>query len=179
FCWISKILMLFFCLAQYHRNKRCTEVTVNASLKSEVFLPCHFNISHHNETEWVYWSYYSSNLVMIMINGRIFFDSPSQGRVSSFPNLARGGNFSILIHELQSSDTGTYLCELNSECWRVKISELPESKISPFSETKELNSWLFFFAGVGVFILLFIIFSLTVILVPFLKKILFFILYAI
>ncbi len=141
---------------------------MNASLKSEVFLPCHFNISRYNETVEVNWSHYSS-LVTIMINGRIFFESPTEGRVKVYPLLSKHGNFSILIRDLQSSDIVTYTCELKSECWRVKINEqvkingLPERKISSFSEAEELNSkhWLFFFAGAGIFIILFIIFKRT------------------
>ncbi len=141
---------------------------MNASLKSEVFLPCHFNISRYNETVEVNWSHYSS-LVTIMTNGRIFFESPTEGRVKVYPLLSKHGNFSILIRDLQSSDIATYTCELKSECWRVKINEqvkingLPESKISSFSEAEELNSkhWLFFFAGAGIFIILFIIFKRT------------------
>ncbi|XP_042595244.1 uncharacterized protein LOC109104016 isoform X1 [Cyprinus carpio] len=159
--YISHLWIFFGALvssnAQNHGNKRCTEVTLNASLNSEVFLPCHFNISHCNETEGVNWSSYSSNLVTIMINGRMFFGSPSEGRVNVFPLLSKHGNFSILIHDLQSSDIGTYLCKLKSECWRVKISERPHSEIREINET---NPWFYFAAGAGLFILLFIAFSL-------------------
>ncbi|XP_016358887.1 uncharacterized protein LOC107701404 [Sinocyclocheilus anshuiensis] len=154
--YISHLWIFFGALvssnAQYHRNTRCTEVTVNASLKSEVFLPCHFNISHHNETESVNWNRYSS-LVTIRINGRIFFHSLSEGRVNVFPLLSKHGNFSILIHDLQSSDIGTYTCRLNSECWTVKINERPH-------RINESNPWFYFAAGAGLLILLFIAFSL-------------------
>ncbi|XP_016124034.1 uncharacterized protein [Sinocyclocheilus grahami] len=154
--YISYLWIFFGALlssnAQYHGNTRCTEVTVNASLKSEVFLPCHFNISHHNETESVNWNHYSS-LVTIRINGRIFFHSPSEGRVNVFPLLSKHGNFSILIHDLQSSDIGTYTCRLNSECWMVKINERPH-------RINESNPWFYFAAGAGLLILLFIAFSL-------------------
>ncbi len=126
-----------FILALDRRNSRCTEVTVNASLKSEVFLPCHFNISRYNETVEVNWSHYSS-LVTIMINGRIFFESPTEGRVKVYPLLSKHGNFSILIRDLQSSDIGTYTCELKSECWRVKINEHVKSNGPPHSKIRGL-----------------------------------------
>ncbi|XP_052473027.1 uncharacterized protein LOC128029325 [Carassius gibelio] len=157
--YISQLWLFFGALISSNtldlRNTRCTDVTIRASLKSEVSLPCHFNISHYNKTEEIKWSHHYS-LVTIKNNGIIYFHSPSEGRVSSFPNLAKGGNFSILIHDLQSSDIGTYFCELNSECWRVKIMELPE-------KTEKLNSnhnsWFYFFAGAGIFTLLFCIFN--------------------
>ncbi|XP_026083011.1 uncharacterized protein LOC113058987 isoform X1 [Carassius auratus] len=133
-------------------NTRCIDVTVNASLKSEVFLPCHFNINHYNGTLTVNWSHSSATdrLVTIMTDGKIIFHNPSEGRVNVFPLLSKHGNFSIFIHDLQSSDIGTYFCELNSECWRVTI-------IKRFSES---NPWFYFAAGAGLFILLFIAFSL-------------------
>lgn len=110
---------------------------MNASLKSEVFLPCYFNISRYNETERVNWSRYSS-FVKIMINGRIFFESSTEGRVNVFPLLSKHGNFSILIHDLQSSDIATYTCELNSECWRVKIIEHVKINGHPYSKIRGL-----------------------------------------
>ncbi|XP_052431378.1 uncharacterized protein LOC127972113 isoform X1 [Carassius gibelio] len=157
---ISRLWIFFGALvssnAQYHRKTRCTEVTVNASLNSEVFLPCHFNISHLNETEEVMWSHYYS-FVRIMINGRIFFDNPTEGRVNVYPLLTKHGNFSILIHDLQLSDLGTYDCKLKSECWMVKITERPHSEIREINET---NPWIYFAAGAGLFTLLFIAFGL-------------------
>ncbi|XP_059371136.1 uncharacterized protein LOC132108445 [Carassius carassius] len=92
-----------------------------------------------------------------MINGRIFFDSRTEGRVNVFPLLSKHGNFSILIHDLQSSDLGTYDCKLNSECWMVKITERLHSKIREINET---NPWIYFAAGAGLFTLLFIAFTL-------------------
>ncbi len=140
--WYHTESFIFWCpfiLALDRWNTKCKEITVNASLKSEVFLPCHFNISCYNETESVKWtkdfdwSRYSS-LVTILINGRIFFDSHSEGRVNVFPLLSKHGNFSILIHDLQSSDIGTYTCELKSECWRVKINEHVKINERPYSK---------------------------------------------
>ncbi|KTG35297.1 hypothetical protein cypCar_00047871, partial [Cyprinus carpio] len=108
-------------------NTRCINFTINASLKSEVYLPCHFNINHYNGTLAVNWRCHSTidSLVTIMTDGKIIFGSPSEGRVNVFPFLSKHGNFSILIHDLQSSDIATYICELNSECWRVQIIERP------------------------------------------------------
>ncbi|XP_016092190.1 uncharacterized protein [Sinocyclocheilus grahami] len=158
--YISQLWIFFGALVSSNTldrwHTRCTDVTIRASLRSEVSLPCHFKISHYNKTEKIKWSHHSS-LVTITNNGIIYFDNPSEGRVSSFPNLARGGNFSILIHDLQTSDIGTYFCELNSECWRVKIMELPKTE----QLNSNRNSWIFFFAGAGIFTLLFIIFNRT------------------
>ncbi|XP_077064926.1 uncharacterized protein LOC143716320 [Siphateles boraxobius] len=139
-------------------NTRWTEVTINASLKSEVFLPCHFNISLDNETDTVKWThkFNGAPLLRIMNNGSIFFDT-TEGRVSVFPLLFKGGNFSILIHDLEPSDIGPYFCERSSERWRVEITE-SEPQVE---KTVELNSWLFFLAGAGLFTLLFIVFYLT------------------
>ncbi|XP_042627620.1 uncharacterized protein LOC109083696 [Cyprinus carpio] len=149
--YISHLWIFFGALVS---SNGCIYVTVNASLKSEVYLPCHFDINHYNGTLAVNWRRHSTikSLVTIMTDGKIIFGSPSEGRVNVFPLLSKHGNFSILIHDLQSSDIGTYICELNSECWRVKIIE--QYRIS------ESNSWLYFAAGAGLFILLFIAFSL-------------------
>ncbi|XP_077064925.1 uncharacterized protein LOC143716319 isoform X2 [Siphateles boraxobius] len=139
-------------------NTRWTEVTINASLKSEVFLPCHFNISLDNETDTVKWThkFNGAPLLRIMNNGSIFFDT-TEGRVSVFPLLFKGGNFSILIHDLEPSDIGPYFCERSSERWRVEITESePQVERRP----DELNAWLYFAAGAGLFILLFIGLSL-------------------
>ncbi|XP_073673296.1 uncharacterized protein [Garra rufa] len=158
--YISRLWIFFGALVSLnaldHRNARCDEVTINAPLKSEVLLPCNFSVENYNETQGVNWRHFSS-LVTITIGGKIFFDRPSEGRVNVFPLLSKHGNFSILIHDLQSSDIGTYFCELNSECWRVNINERP---YSPY-RNNESNPWFFFAAGAGLFILLFIGFSLS------------------
>ncbi|XP_051719709.1 uncharacterized protein LOC127496114 [Ctenopharyngodon idella] len=159
--YISHLWIFFGALVSSHaldrRNRGCTEVKISASLKSEVFLPCHFNESFGNETETVKWSNTSRGvtLLTIMENGRIIFESPTEGRVKIFPLLFRDGNFSILIRDLEPSDIGPYFCELRNECWRVEIIErLIERR------RDELNPWFYFAAGAGLFILLFISFSL-------------------
>ncbi|KAL1260603.1 hypothetical protein QQF64_008430 [Cirrhinus molitorella] len=174
--YISRLWIFFGVLVSLNAldrwNERCIAVTINASLKSEVLLPCNFVIGNYSETESVNWEHYS-RLVTITINGKILFDSPTEGRVNVFPLLSKHGNFSILIHDLQASDIGTYFCKLNSECRRVNIIERPdisqtldrqntrrvEEKTEDLSSNQ--NSWLFFFAGAGLFILLFIIFNRT------------------
>ncbi|XP_051719997.1 uncharacterized protein LOC127496249 isoform X2 [Ctenopharyngodon idella] len=143
------------------RNIGCTEVKISTSLKSEVFLPCHFNKSFDDETETVKWSNTSSGvtLLTIMENGRIIFESPTEGRVKVFPLLFRDGNFSILIRDLEPSDIGPYFCELTNECWRVEIIQLAEKTVD--LNSYHHNSWLFFFAGAGLFTLLFLVFNRT------------------
>ncbi|XP_067307938.1 uncharacterized protein [Pseudorasbora parva] len=160
--YITHLWIFFGALVSSHAldrwNRRCTEVAISASLKSEVFLSCHFNISFGRET--VTWSHFSngafSSLLRIMHNGSIYFDSP-QRQVSVFPLLFNDGNFSILIHDLEPSDIGPYFCELSSECRRLEIreSERPVEK-----SLDELNPWFYFAAGAGLLILLFITFSL-------------------
>ncbi|XP_057207497.1 uncharacterized protein LOC130565006 [Triplophysa rosa] len=132
-----------------------TLFTINASLKSEVFLPCYFKTSQNttNKTERGRWGHFS-NFLTISQDGNIVFDDPREGRVTVFPILAAGGNFSIIIHDLQISDFGTYCCELNRECCRVKITQ------SAHPEKHELNPWIFFAAGAGLFFLIFIAFYL-------------------
>ncbi|XP_051963718.1 uncharacterized protein LOC127630267 [Xyrauchen texanus] len=133
-----------------------TSITINSSMKSEVFLPCHFDNKTRNTSEIVQWSHLSS-LLRITQDGNINFYNPREGRVNVFPILAYEGNFSILIHDLQPSDFGTYCCELSRRCWRVEITESPR----PAEESNEnpINPWLYFAAGAGLFILLFIAFS--------------------
>ncbi|XP_067221694.1 uncharacterized protein [Chanodichthys erythropterus] len=128
-------------------NTRCKEIKISASLKSEVFLPCHVNKSFDNEIETVKWSNSSSGatLLTMMNNGTIIFHSPREGRVSVFPLLFNDGNFSILIHDLEFSDIGPYFCELNRECWRVEITDrlietfrTPDPKDSPITTVYSL-----------------------------------------
>ncbi|XP_068069726.1 uncharacterized protein [Danio rerio] len=142
-------------------SERCTDVSIDTSLKSKVSLPCHFNTSLDSDT--VTWRHLNNGdtLVKIIADGRIYFDNPREGRVTAFPLLVEEGNFSILIHDLESSDVGVYFCELNSECWRVKITE--SAKSIPAQEntvtlSSDLNSWLFFLAGACLFAVVFIVF---------------------
>ncbi|CAM4552084.1 unnamed protein product [Leuciscus chuanchicus] len=159
--YISHLWIFFGALSSHaldHWNTGWTEVTISASLKSEVFLPCHFNISLNNETDTVKWSHNSNGatLLRIMSNDSLYFDK-TEGRVSVFPLLFKEGNFSILIHDLKLSDIGPYFCERSSERWRVEIIESePPAERRP----DELNPWFYFAAGAGLFILLFIGLSL-------------------
>ncbi|XP_073779610.1 uncharacterized protein isoform X2 [Danio rerio] len=123
-------------------SERCTDVSIDTSLKSQVFLPCHFNTSLNDTVTWRHLNN-GDTLVKIIADGRIYFDNPREGRVSVLPNVFEEGNFSIFIHDLESSDVGVYFCEWNSECWRVRITE---SHHHP-SQEADRNSWLFFFAG--------------------------------
>ncbi|XP_056329883.1 uncharacterized protein LOC130241919 isoform X2 [Danio aesculapii] len=137
-------------------SERCTDVSINASLKSQVFLPCHFNTSLNDTVIWRHLNN-GDTLVKIITDGRIYFNNPREGRVTAFPLLVEEGNFSILVHDLESSEVGVYFCEWNSECWRVKITELQHHSSQ---EGYYLNPWLYFAAGAGLFIMLFIIFSM-------------------
>lgn len=127
---------------------RWTEVTISASLKSEVFLPCHFNISLDKETDTVKWIHNSkgARLLRIMNNDSVYFDS-TEGRVSVFPLLFKEGNFSILIHDLEPSDIGPYFCERSSERWRVEIIQSEPPVKSKFSLWKHLRMELIVTAG--------------------------------
>nr|XP_021330012.1 uncharacterized protein LOC110439200 [Danio rerio] len=136
-------------------SERCTDVSINASLKSQVFVPCHFNTSLNNET--VIWSHNDDTLVKIIADGRIYFDNPREGQVTAFPLLVEEGNFSILIHDLDSSEVGVYFCVWNSECWRVRITEIQNHSSQ---EMYYLSPWFYFAAGAGLFIMLFIVFSM-------------------
>ncbi|KAK7156265.1 hypothetical protein R3I94_006370 [Phoxinus phoxinus] len=158
--YISHLWIFFGALSSHaldRWNTGWTEVTISASLKSEVFLPCHFNISLDNETDTVEWTHKSSGatLLRIMSNGSVYFDR-TEGRVSVFPLLFKVGNFSILIHDLEPSDIGPYFCERSSERWRVEIIESEP----PVERPDELNPWFYFAGGAGLFILLFIGLSL-------------------
>ncbi|XP_055052183.2 uncharacterized protein [Misgurnus anguillicaudatus] len=126
--------------------------TISIPLKSEVLLPCNFEISNNtaNKTNRASWRHLSSSLLNITQDGNIIFEDPREGRVTVFPILAAGGNFSIIIHNVQASDFGSYCCELNRECLLLQITETtrPEKKF-------DLNPWIYFAAGAGLFILLF------------------------
>ncbi|XP_056099123.1 uncharacterized protein LOC130077811 [Rhinichthys klamathensis goyatoka] len=160
--YISQLWIFFTALVSSNGldcwNTGWTEVTISASLKSEVFLPCHFNRSLDTKTDTVKWTHNSSGatLLRIMSNGSIYFGR-TEGRVSVFPLLFKEGNFTILIHDLEPSDIGPYFCEGSGERWRVEIleSEPPVER-----RPDELNPWFYFAAGAGLFILLFIGLSL-------------------
>ncbi|XP_065136230.1 uncharacterized protein [Paramisgurnus dabryanus] len=152
---------LLFCLVVTSKalgncKGKCEDIqlsTIRTPLKSEVLLPCYFEISNNtaNKTNTASWRHLSSSLLEITQDGNIFFNDPRGGRVTVFPILAALGNFSIIIHNVQASDFGSYCCELNRECWRLEITETtrPEKNIV-------LSPWVYFAAGAGLFILLFI-----------------------
>ncbi|TRY94666.1 hypothetical protein DNTS_021571 [Danionella cerebrum] len=125
----------------------CTNIIINATLKSKVFLPCHFNTSLYNNT--VTWSHCKEALLRIVSNNRINFDNTREGRLNVFPLVFNEGNFSVLLDDLQAQDAGVYVCEMSTECWRIIIREVPQST------NHFLNPWFYFAAGAGLFTLLF------------------------
>lgn len=98
-------------------------------------LPC--TLLKSSQTEAVKWSQ-SSGLLVIKDNGSVDFEDPRDGRVTVFPFLFSKGNFSILIHKLQASDSGTYCCQLSHECQRVAL------KLSPGYVRSRMNCFLMY-----------------------------------
>nr|XP_055052187.1 uncharacterized protein LOC129437857 [Misgurnus anguillicaudatus] len=128
--------------------------TISTPLKSEILLPCYFETSNNtaNKTNRASWRHLSSSLLEITQDGIIMFDDPREGRVTVFPILAARGNFSIIIHNVHASDFGSYCCEFNRECLLMQITETTRPE-----KNNVLNPWIYFGAGAGLFILLFII----------------------
>ncbi|XP_026779868.3 uncharacterized protein LOC113532621 isoform X3 [Pangasianodon hypophthalmus] len=135
-------------------SESCNSITLNIQLGSEVLLPC--TLLKSNKTEEARWIQ-TSSLLSIRPNGNITFDDPRDGRMTVFPLLFGRGNFSILVHQFQASDMGIYCCQLSHECQRVEI----KLSQSPEDHKGGLNfPWYYIAAGVGIFILLVIVFSL-------------------
>ncbi|XP_027027161.1 uncharacterized protein LOC113658885 isoform X2 [Tachysurus fulvidraco] len=150
--YLLQCLMIFSALVRggSHCLQSCRNITLNIQLGSQMLLPCTLLIS--NETKEAKWSH-NSSLLNIGPNGTVKFDDPRDGKIIVFPYLFYRGNFSILVHQLQASDMGMYCCQLSQECQRVEVKLLTEG----------LNfSWYYIAAGVGIFILLVIVFSLVV-----------------
>ncbi|XP_060799715.1 uncharacterized protein LOC132901384 isoform X2 [Neoarius graeffei] len=132
----------------------CSSLTLNIQLGSEVLLPC--TLLKSKKTKEARWSQ-TSNLLSIRPDGNVSFEDPRDGRMTVFPLLFSRGNFSILIHQFQASDIGVYCCELSHECQKVeiKLSQNPEG------HKGGLNfPWYYVAGGIGIFILLLIVFSL-------------------
>ncbi|XP_060744807.1 uncharacterized protein LOC132858462 isoform X3 [Tachysurus vachellii] len=149
--YFLQCLMIFSALVPSGSNclQSCRNITLNIQLGSQVLFPCTFLDS--KETKEAKWSH-NSSLLSIGPNGTINFDDPRDGKIIVFPYLFYRGNFSILVHQLQASDLGMYCCQLSQECQRVEVKLLSEG--SNFS-------WYYIAAGVGIFILLVIVFSLV------------------
>ncbi|XP_046719551.1 uncharacterized protein LOC124395039 isoform X2 [Silurus meridionalis] len=123
----------------------CRSISLTARLGSEVLLPC--SLSKSNKTEEARWSQ-SSTLLNIRPHGNITFEDPKDGRMTVFPLLFSRGNFSILVHQFQTSDMGIYCCQLTHECQRVVIENAEEHEGG-------LNfPWYYIAAGIVSFILL-------------------------
>ncbi|KAL6470940.1 hypothetical protein MHYP_G00195900 [Metynnis hypsauchen] len=133
----------------------CNSTTVSITLGSSVSLPC--LLQKTNQTDEATWSQ-NSSLLSIWPGGNITFEDPRGGRVVVFPYLFNTGNFSILIHELQASDVGTYCCQLSQECHRVEIQLSQSRDVQGGGKARDLL-W-FIAAGIGGFILLIIACSL-------------------
>ncbi|KAI5620743.1 hypothetical protein C0J50_19615, partial [Silurus asotus] len=101
----------------------CRSISLTARLGSEVLLPC--SLWKSNKTEEARWSQ-SSTLLSIRPHGNITFEDPKDGRMTVFPLLFSRGNFSILVHQFQTSDMGIYCCQLTHECQRVVIENSEE-----------------------------------------------------
>lgn len=104
----------------------CNSITLDIRLGSQVLLPC--TLSKTEKTDEARWSQ-ASSLLRIRPGGNVVFEDPKDGRITVFPFLFGRGNFSILVHQFQASDMGSYCCQLSHECQRVetKLSESPEA----------------------------------------------------
>ncbi|XP_026877039.2 uncharacterized protein LOC113584381 [Electrophorus electricus] len=127
----------------------CGVTTLHAPLGSVVSLPC--TLLKSNSTSKATWSQ-TSTLLSMGPQGHITFQDPRGGRVTAFPYLFHRGNFSILIRGLQTSDLGTYCCELSLECQRVEIRQ---DLGGPAGQSEGLDfPWYYVVIGVGFFTIL-------------------------
>ncbi|XP_053363861.1 uncharacterized protein LOC128533600 isoform X1 [Clarias gariepinus] len=147
------IQLLAFFSVLVSNGLTCSESCMNTILHirpgSEVLLPC--TLLNSSKTEEASWRQ-SSRLLIIRPNGNVTFEDPRDGRLTVFPYLFGRGNFSILVHQFQASDVGTYCCELSHECQRVELT---------LSQSSGLHiPWYYFAAGGGILILLVFVFVL-------------------
>ncbi|KAK2857236.1 hypothetical protein Q5P01_005971 [Channa striata] len=82
----------------------------------DVLLPCVYKgRDPPPETLSVFWRDTDNNPVLDIKNNKPHYSSQHQkfrGRVESFPDLYKDGNFSIILKKVQQSDNGTYECHV-------------------------------------------------------------------
>lgn len=113
------------------------QVTIQGFIGDSVLLPCIYNQGESlRKNVSVYWRDKDDNIVLdISKNGP---DPSTQNhkfrdRVISFPHVYMKGNFSILMKDVQPSDSSPYDCHIPSEDFQqrllLNVSGLYESRM--------------------------------------------------
>ncbi|XP_061572232.1 V-set domain-containing T-cell activation inhibitor 1-like [Cololabis saira] len=127
------MLLLVFCL-----NSESCQGSVESFVGRNIKLPCIYESPAEEEFN-VYWRD-EDDLVVLDIKKNSpdtkYQDEKYQGRVFSFPEEYKKGNFSILMTNLQKNDTGTYECYVKTVSYRrivdLTVSDRPaERKTDP------------------------------------------------
>lgn len=90
------------------------QVPVITGFKGEdVLLPCIYKGRDLPKQVSVHWRDKDDKKVLVIIESSPKFNSQDQifkDRVESFPDVYKDGNFSVILKNLQQTDSGTYIC---------------------------------------------------------------------
>ncbi|XP_040887953.1 coxsackievirus and adenovirus receptor homolog [Toxotes jaculatrix] len=116
FLWI-----FLFCAV----NTVSCQVNVQGFIRGSVLLPCIYRgpdpLPGNPNVSWMD---KDDNIVLTVMSGVQNTASQNQnfrGRVNSFPDLYTSGNFSIVLQNVQLSDSGTYECHIPKVDFKQRV----------------------------------------------------------
>ncbi|MEQ2201733.1 hypothetical protein XENOCAPTIV_017242 [Xenoophorus captivus] len=126
---------------------------VDGVVKGTITLPCTYQVPDPSVVS-IFWRSEKGNIVLDIKSGREDLTNQHmkyKGRVSSFPDNYKTGNFSILLKDVRQEDAGTYVCQILPQDGRttvnLTVSDNPDlaSRVVPPSDGAASRSCLHVF----------------------------------
>ncbi|XP_067357306.1 V-set domain-containing T-cell activation inhibitor 1-like isoform X3 [Channa argus] len=98
---------------------------VTGDIGGDALLPCFYNGGGLPGKVTAYWRDKDDNNVLDIIQNvpnNSSQNSKFKGRVTSFPDLYKKGNFSIVLKNLQKQDSGVYQCDIIAVDYTNKVT---------------------------------------------------------
>nr|XP_046237862.1 V-set domain-containing T-cell activation inhibitor 1-like [Scatophagus argus] len=109
-CRLMSVVLLLVCTV----NTVTCQVKVEAHIGDTVLLPCSYSeVTHLSDETTVFWVDKDDSILLEITGFKTTFASQNKkfrDRVRSFSEQHRKGNFSILMDNVQQSDSGPYDC---------------------------------------------------------------------
>ncbi|XP_067357299.1 CD276 antigen homolog isoform X1 [Channa argus] len=108
---------------------------VTGDIGGDALLPCFYNGGGLPGKVTAYWRDKDDNNVLDIIQNvpnNSSQNSKFKGRVTSFPDLYKKGNFSIVLKNLQKQDSGVYQCDIIAVDYTNKVTlTVSEKMVTP------------------------------------------------